>query len=131
MIHPPARSSSRLPVLALLALGLPAGPAAADSYPRQTALDVLHYDVAVELRDGSDLLAGTTRVRFEARTDGVDRLRLDLEGLTVDAVSAGGRSRPFRHENGRLEVELERPLARDEIGVVEVQYHGRPEGGLL
>jgi len=108
-----------------------AGPAAADSYPRQTAVDVLHYDVAVELGDGSDLLAGTTRVRLEARQDGVDRLRLDLEGLTVDAVISGGRPRPFRHEGGRLEVELERPLARGEVGVVEVQYQGRPEGGLL
>src|SRR6266705_2994418 len=114
MIHPPARSSSRLPVLALFALGLRAGPAAAD--PRQTAVDVQHYAIAVELRDGSDLLAGTTRVRFEARRDGVDRLRLDFEGLTVDAVTAGGRARPFRHESGRLEVELDRPLARGEIG---------------
>ncbi len=131
MIHPPARSSSRLLVAALVVLGLRAGPAAADSYPRQTAVDVLHYDIAVELREGSNLLAGTTRVRFEARQDGVDRLRLDLEGLTVDAVSAGGRPRPFRHESGRLEIELERPLARGEIGAVEVLYHGRPEGGLL
>src|SRR6266481_3730121 len=127
MIHPPARSPSRLLVLALLAGGLPAGPAAADSYPRQTAVDVLHYDVAVELRDGSDLLAGTTRVRFEALREGVDRLQLDLEGLTVEAASSGERPRPFRHESGRLEVELERPLARGEIGVVEVRYHGRPE----
>jgi len=131
MIHPPARSPSRLLVLALLAGGLPVGPAAADSYPRQTAVDVLHYDVAVELQDGSDLLAGTTRVRFESRRDGVDRLRLDFEGLTVEAASSGGQPRPFRHEGGRLEVELERPLARGEIGVVEVRYHGRPEGGLL
>ncbi len=131
MIHPLAGSCARMLAATLLALGLGAGPAAADSYPRQTAVDVLHYDIALELRDESGVLAGTTGVRFEAQRDGVDRLGLDFEGLTVDAASTGGRPRPFRYERGRLEVELERPLAKGEIGVVEVRYHGEPEGGLL
>jgi aminopeptidase N len=131
MTHLPEQSSRCLLVGALLALGFRAGPAVADSYPRQTALDVLHYDIALELRDESGVLTATTGVRFEALRDGVDRLRLDFEGLTVDAVSSGGRPRPFRHENGRLEVELDRPLLRGEIGAIEVRYHGEPEGGLL
>ena len=131
MTHLPEQSSRCLLVGALLALGFRAGPAVADSYPRQTALDVLHYDIALELRDESGVLTATTGVRFEALRDGVDCLRLDFEGLTVDAVSSGGRPRPFRHENGRLEVELDRPLLRGEIGAIEVRYHGEPEGGLL
>src|SRR5260370_299223 len=89
MIHPLAGSCARMLAATLLALGLGAGPAAADSYPRQTAVDVLHYDIALELRDESGVLAGTTGVRFEAQRDGVDRLGLDFEGLTVDAASGG------------------------------------------
>ena len=53
MIHPPARSSSRLLVAALVVLGLRAGPAAADSYPRQTAVDVLHYDIGSSFGKGA------------------------------------------------------------------------------
>jgi len=113
----------------LLALGL-GGPAAADSYPRQTSVDVLHYALSLDLLDGSGAVRGSTRVEFRAREDAVRLLELDFEGMAVESVTAGGRDLRFRREGGRLAVDLAPPLSRHAIGAVTIAYRGRPEKGL-
>ncbi|HSD29972.1 MAG TPA: M1 family metallopeptidase [Vicinamibacteria bacterium] len=110
----------------LLAAGLAAATASADSYPRQP-LDVLHYDVSVAF--GLDL-AYEARARVDVRllAEGLAELRLDLDGPAVDRVSAHGEALAFRAEGGRLLVDLARARRRGEIVPVVVEYRGRPDG---
>jgi aminopeptidase N len=103
-----------------------AATASADSYPRQP-LDVLHYDVSISFAPD---LAYEARARVDVRllAEGLAELRLDLEGPAVDRVSVHGEPLAFRHEAGRLRVDLARVLRRGEIAPLVVEYHGRPDG---
>ena len=108
---PDDRSSPRSPALAL-ALFLAAGPllappAAADSYPRQP-LDVLHYDVSVSFVPAL-AYEGHTRVDVRLLAEGLTEIALDFDGPHVDRVSVHGERLAFRHEGGRLLVDLGRP----------------------
>ncbi len=97
----------------------------ADEYVRQPAIDVIHYEIALELTDTSEALTGTTRVHVMMRQDGVDRMWLDFAGMSVGKLLVGGVERPFTHGNGRLSFQLDRPYQRGELATVEVRYHGQ------
>jgi aminopeptidase N len=121
-----------------LALSLPIGlilfsaPGYADYYRRQPALDVIHYEIAVELSDESDAISGTTRVHVRMRQDGIDGMWLDLEEMRVNSLKVGGVDRSFTQHDGRISFELDRRYLREETAVVEIKYHGRPNAaGLL
>jgi aminopeptidase N len=115
----------------MLLSGAAAGTAGADVYARQPSIDAVHYEIAIELGDGSDAVSCITRVHVLAREDGMRSLWLDLDEMTVDAVTLAGRPLAFQHRDGRLSIELDRPYARHEIAVVEVRHHGSPVKGLL
>src|SRR5437867_5034132 len=111
---------------ALLALQF-AAAASADTYLRQEAVDVLHYDIAVELEGRLDALAGTVRLDVRMRRDGVSAMRLDLADMKVESVRVGGTARSFTHREGRLEFDFDRPYKKGEIAAVEVRYSGHPK----
>ncbi|PYV09569.1 MAG: hypothetical protein DMG07_22935 [Acidobacteria bacterium] len=111
---------------ALLALQFSAA-ACADTYLRQEAVDVLHYDIAVELEGRLDALAGTVRLDVRMRRDGVSAMRLDLADMKVESVRVGRTARPFTHRDGRLEFDFDRPYKKGEIAAVEVRYSGHPK----
>jgi aminopeptidase N len=110
----------------LFFLLLCAEPAAADVYQRQPDIDVRHYDIALEISDKSDAIEGTTGIQLSVLADGVSSMWLDFEGMTVDSLRAGGVNMPFEHREGRLSFHLNRPYRRNEIAMIEVQYHGTP-----
>jgi len=91
----------------------------ADTYPRQSGIDVQHYVFRVTLADDTDEIVGETTITVRAK-DGVRELALDLAApMVVSEVSA-----PFRRETDRVVVTL--PAS----GVVTVKYRGKPAGGL-
>jgi aminopeptidase N len=120
----------RIPTFSLVLLV--AGTAHADGYVRQPAIDVVHYEIALELSQ-TDSVSGTARVQIMMNTDGVSSLWLDFSDMTVDSLSVGDRSIPITHAQGHLNVPLDREYGRHEIAVIEVRYHGTPgkSGGLL
>jgi aminopeptidase N len=89
-------------------------------------LDVHRYDLELEYRVATNRLDGKARVRARAAGD-LDRLALDLVGLTVSRVLVDGR-RPARFalRDGRLEVRLARRIAAGAPVEVEVHYSGQP-----
>ncbi|HEY0215517.1 MAG TPA: M1 family metallopeptidase [Cellulomonas sp.] len=89
-------------------------------------LHVDRYDLDLEYRVASNRLEGTARVHARAATD-LERLSLDLVGLTVSRVLVDGR-RParFARRDGRLEVRLARRVAAGAPVLVEVRYGGYP-----
>src|SRR5687768_1161185 len=82
--------------LAFLGFLLAPAALAADTYPRQTGIDVIHYQFRVFLSDASDQIAGEATVTLKFLLDKVGDVQLDLasptgsKGMTVQSVRRGG-----------------------------------------
>ena len=98
----------------------------ADTYVRQPSVDVIRYEISIELTDDSNSIAGTTRIHVLMRGENVSGMWLDLADMRVDKLIVEGVERPFTHRNGRLSFDFGRNCSRNETAVVEVHYHGRP-----
>jgi aminopeptidase N len=120
--------------LAAIGMLLTAAPGGADTYPRQAGVDALHYVFRLSLEDSSNRIAGEARITFKI-AERVSEVWLDLasetggKGMTVAAVTAAGRSVPFKHAGDRLHIPLPAPRAGDELEVA-VTYAGIPANGL-
>ena len=80
----------RLPstiVLILFAVSPTLGRAA-DVYPKNLDIDVLHYVFELTLSDTTDRINGVTNVQIRFLTDGVESFELDLVGRN-DAPETG------------------------------------------
>ena len=125
-----------MPSIRMLATGalilLFAAGSRADTYIRQPSVDVLHYDISLELTDSSDLIAGTTKIQIAIQDQGISGMWLDFAGMDVDALFVQEIRRPFVHRNGRLSFDFGRAFSKNEIAFVEVRYHGEPHSvGML
>ncbi len=129
----------RLAGPAILCLVL-AAPVAADTYPRQPGVDITHYAFHLTLSDDTDVILGEAVVDFRIVRDGTATLALDLvqpkaetpdKGMSVSAVTEGGKPARFEHAGDRLVIQLD-PIGRaGENRTVAVRYRGAPMSGLL
>ncbi|HET9582218.1 MAG TPA: M1 family metallopeptidase [Gemmatimonadota bacterium] len=107
--------------------GLPAEPV--DGYERRRAVDVLHYDIAIDLPESGRSITARTGILYEA-VAALDSLALDFGGLEVDSVRVDGRPAVFRHEGEQLRIETPTTAAGARREAV-VWYHGEPADGLI
>jgi aminopeptidase N len=107
--------------------GLPA--VAVDGYERRREVDVLHYEISLDLPDSGRSIRGRTEILFEAVV-ALDSLALDFGGLEVDSVRVDGRTAAFRHEGERLVIETP-PTKAGARREAAVWYHGSPSDGLI
>ncbi len=111
----------------------------ADSYPRQTFVDVQNYVFTLELKDNTNMIVGEAVIEFLFNTDGVTEVSLDLigksadgkTGMTVSSVRSENRALAFKHENNRLQFNLGSPAKRGERRRITVLYSGTPADGLV
>ena len=101
-----------------------AAPGVADVYVRQPGIDILHYDIAVEISDQSDTITGTTGIRLQVLADELSDMWLDFEGMAVDNLRAGGVQVPYELGEGRLSFKLDRRYRRGETAAIEIRYRG-------
>lgn len=129
----------RLAILSTLVIAAVV-PASADTYPRQTGIDIVNYAFRLTLSDETDAIVGETEVTFKVMRDGVTALALDLvqpkpaspdRGMTVSAVTEAGKAVAFEHRDDRLAIRLEPAGRAGETRAVAVSYRGIPETGLL
>ena len=100
--------------------------AAAPTY--QPGIDVLDYDVALELPETGAFLRGDVTVTLR-RANGVSHLLLDLvDPLTVRAVVVGGRPVNASHSGGKIDVPLDGTADNLQVRVV---YDGPVTDGLV
>src|SRR5215475_12234654 len=118
-------------VFALLLWAQFASLAAADDYPRNAALDAIHYRLSLTIKDASDEIQAEAEILLEFKQDGVKTIPLDLVGLTVDRVAEDQREAKFTHTGGKLSVALSGDYRRGDRILVTVKYHGRPDDGLI
>jgi aminopeptidase N len=122
----------------VLSSALTASAAHADTYPRNTGIDVQHYAFALELQDRDDRLAATATIDLLFTRDGESTLRLDLvnqeaatgKGMTLERVTADGAALAYTHQGNAVTITLPRPSARGQRLRVEVAYAGVPASGL-
>src|SRR5688572_7127544 len=120
--------------------------AAADTYPRQPGIDVLHYVFRLGLTDQSSEITGETTMTVKFTGNLVADLNLDLasmnvaSGMTVLSVRRGGPidipgpasdSLSYTHINNRLHVMF--PPMSSKAGqefTLTIRYRGIPAEGL-
>ena len=102
-----------------------------DTYPRQTALDAIHYRLQLTLAANSDEVRGETEILFQFNADNVRAITLDFAGLTTDAVSEEQRAAQFTHVGDKLKITLGGHYQRGDRVRIAVKYHGRPGDGLI
>ncbi len=118
----------------------------ADTYPRQTGVDAVHYVFRLSLSDMSDEIAAEATVTVKFLLDKVGDVQLDLtsasggKGMTVQSVRRGGTmDRPgpasdalvYTHEGHRLRLILPAASKAGQEFTFTVRYRGIPANGLL
>jgi aminopeptidase N len=124
------RLSYRL-LLPLLFGLIPISSALADSYPRSTAIDAIHYRLQLTLTAGRDDVQGETEILFQFNADGVGEIALDFSGLMTDQVTEDERAARFTHNGDKLQIALGGTYRRGERCRIAIKYHGRPDDGLI
>ena len=131
----PTRSIVRrvLPAAVLLLAAVPlrgqgvASPFAGHTY--QPGIDVLDYDIHVELPDTGAFLRGDVTITAR-RAPGVSTLTLDLvDGLAIRGIDVNDRAIGPVHVHDRVEVPLG-AVSGDSVSV-RVRYDGRVTDGLV
>jgi peptidase M1-like protein len=88
--------------------------------------DVQHYAIDVGYQPSTDVLTGHTTIRARA-LEALSRFNLDLDGLRVDGVRVNGVGASWTRTSHELEVTPKHSLAKGQMFVVDVRYHGVPE----
>lgn len=123
-------------VIGLAVLAATARPAA-DTYPRQPGIDAQHYVFRLTLLTGeSNEIQGDATVTLRVSSAGVREAFLDLaspadgKGMTVTAVTSGGRVVAYEHKDNRLRLPLPAGTAVGQDVAFTISYHGVPANGL-
>jgi len=130
-----ARGGIRSALLVGVALTV-ALPAAADTYPRQPGVDILHYVFRVTLGDTSDAIQGEATVRLRFLSAGLRELALDLtsptrgKGMAVQSVTSEGKAVTFTHREDRLRLALAADSTSGQEASFTIRYGGVPANGL-
>jgi len=127
-------------LVTLLALALVCQPAlAADDYPRDWDLDVLHYRFELTLSDDSNMIRGRATLTVQLLRDGMSEMALDLighdgggnTGMEVVAVTRDGQPVSFTHADNRLLVSFSTASTAGERRSFVIAYRGVPADGLI
>ena len=96
--------------------------------PYRPGVDVLNYDLTLELPERGNVVQGVALVSVQ-RTARVDTLVLDLVRLDVDSVHVDGKRVAVRRTANEIHVPL--PSGSDGRFLVRVSYRGAVEDGLI
>lgn len=111
----------------------------ADTYPRNYAVDILHYAFELKLSDNTDEIIGKTTISVLIKANDVKQIRLDLvnqteqrmqKGMIVSSVSYNETALSFTHKNDALIIQLPSAATKDATIKLVISYHGVPAGGL-
>jgi aminopeptidase N len=131
--HTPAHrrvgSTSRAPGLAAMYAAGRSDPVADPYYPEHghPAVDVLHYDLALNWSPRKKELTGTATLAVRAAAD-TDDVTLDFSRrLTADGVTVDGRPAAVQRRGDQLTIPVGRPMRKDTTAAVVIRYHGKPQ----
>ena len=93
-------------------------------------LDVLHYDVRLDVPLGEAITQGVETIRLRLPADGRGEAVFDAAGLMVESVREGARPLLFEHEGERLTVRWKQPPPPGNVRTIEVRYRFHSGRGL-
>jgi aminopeptidase N len=115
-----------LSILLSLACLQGTGASGGELIPEQAAFDVQHYALVLEVDPEHESIQGTLTMRALA-TGPAARIALDLDSrLAVTGVAAAPRAAEWRHEAGRIWIDLTPALEPGDDFSIEVAYGGAP-----
>ncbi|MBN1387789.1 MAG: M1 family metallopeptidase [Bacteroidales bacterium] len=110
---------------------------ATDPYPRDSNIDVVHYEFSIYLSDSYNLIRGEAKIRI-THTGNTDAVNLDLvtlndkgSGMTVEEVIIDGSPANWNHKDNRLKIDLESMKVEGETSNLLIRYYGIPADGLI
>ena len=129
--HPsPPRAALRATLCATLVAALSSVHPSADTYPRQHAIDAVHYRFSITVQEGAGEIEGVAQPTFRIVSP-VDVIELDLmNGMTVTTVSANGAAVAFTHQQDRLRLSLPTTARPGTDVTFTIAYGGTPADGL-
>ncbi len=93
---------------------------------RIDSIGVVHYDINLQINDlPSQIITGHCNILVVSKMDNLPEVRLDLQGLEVDAVLWNDDSVPSTHENNILTIPVGNLNEGDTVALT-VHYHGSP-----
>lgn len=94
---------------------------------RSDTIDVLHYDISLDLRDFStQTLTGTCALRIVPKINNLTQVLLDLEDLQTTAVEVNGLPAVFAASGLLLRINLSIPAQISDTLDIVVHYNGLP-----
>jgi aminopeptidase N len=110
---------------------------ATDTYPKNEAIDICHYDFHLEVNDSTNVIYGESSLTIFFKKS-ISTFSLDLaskdntgKGMEVMEVSISGNKINFTHANGKIKLVLAHPVKASETLIVKIKYQGEPIDGLL
>ncbi len=92
---------------------------------RSDSLDILHTSITLSLLNLPQIQAHCD-LTISGKKDNVPAIRLDLEGLTVDAVQVNGLTAVFSQSGPALYIQFPTPVSTGQTAVISMDYHGNP-----
>ncbi len=94
----------------------------------QSQYDVVFYDINLEVTSETESIAGYTIVQVRAMSPKLATLELDLlDNFEISAVQANGKTQAFeRTEKHKFAIQLDPPLAQNELRSIRIDYAGKP-----
>ena len=110
---------------------------ATDHYPRNSNIDVIHYEFSIYLSDSYNLIRGEAKLRIN-HTGNTNEINLDLvnvnnegNGMTVEQVFIDGNPVHWYHNDNRLRIDLASMKVEGETTNLVIRYYGIPADGLV
>ena len=106
-----------------------------DTYPRQPAIDAIHYRFHLTLAEDSARITGEAEVTVKLNATTTE-FSLDLisangeRGMTVAAVTAADRPVEFSHQTNRLKLAVPSEATVGDELTYTIKYSGTPADGL-
>ena len=93
---------------------------------RSDSIDILRSDITINLL-GLPQVKAQCNITLTAKVQGVQEIRLDLQGLTVDSVQTpSGADLQFTHSGSALHIEFQQELLVNNPNSIHIYYHGIP-----
>ena len=85
-------------------------------------IDVLHYDINLNLYDHIKSFTGKTSVKFKVLKSDLNTIKLNIETVEVTSVFEKNKKLKFRQKNGLLIINPKRSISKNDIITYTIFY---------
>ena len=93
-------------------------------------IDVIHYDIHIELFPDSEYIEGHTAIQFLPNENIKNYLTFDFAGLQVDSVTIDNAKYDYHLEGEQIIIDIQSEITAANTQLVQIFYKGKPEKGL-